>query len=306
MPGWHLPWFAGASQGIFARHGLDVELVDPEPGPDNVRAVAAGRYDLCLTSVAHYLNAQARGEVDARFVLVVTRRSHMAAFAIRGRPGAHGREIAALDDLPGASFLGPAASAFTREYLALLDRLQGAPGPHIERPYPEVMEALAVGDGDVAVDYLDLLPRFEAAARPRGLELRALPFWPRAAPVYGSGVVAGEQVIATRPKVLASFAAAAREAFELTRRAPDAGLEALLRRFVGHEREYALAGWVAGAPSIFDDVGEPEALGAMDLGTWRTTIEHHARIHGTPRLAAERVFEPTFAGRASSLAPLGG
>jgi ABC-type nitrate/sulfonate/bicarbonate transport system substrate-binding protein len=282
-----------------------VELVDPEPGPDNVRAVAAGRYDLCLTSVAHYLNAQAGGELDARFVLVVTRRSHMAAFAIRGRPGAHGREIVSLHDLPGASFLGPAESAFTREYLALLERLHGTPGPHVERPYPEVMEALAAGDGDVGVDFLDLLPRFEAAARPRGLELRALPVWPSAAPLYGSGVVAGGEVIATRPKALASFVAAAREAFELTRRAPDAGLEALLRRFVGVEREYALTGWHAGAPLIFGDVGEPEALAAMDPGTWRATIEHHARIHGTPRLAPERVFDSTFAGRAPSLAPRG-
>jgi ABC-type nitrate/sulfonate/bicarbonate transport system substrate-binding protein len=60
MPGYHLPCFAGAVTEIYARHGLEVEIIDPEPGPDNVRAVAEGRYDVCLTSVAHFLRAKAR------------------------------------------------------------------------------------------------------------------------------------------------------------------------------------------------------------------------------------------------------
>jgi len=46
MPGYHLPCFAGLTQGIFRRHGLDVQIIDPDPGPDNILAVDAGRYDL--------------------------------------------------------------------------------------------------------------------------------------------------------------------------------------------------------------------------------------------------------------------
>ena len=52
IPGYQLPCFAGMTQDIFRRHGLRVEVVDPEGGPANIHAVAAGRQDLCLTSAA--------------------------------------------------------------------------------------------------------------------------------------------------------------------------------------------------------------------------------------------------------------
>src|SRR5919201_1477484 len=107
MPGYHLPLFAAEATGIWQEHGLDVELVDPFPGPDNAKAVAAGRYDACLTSVAHYLRAR-REEPGraARFVFMIARRPHIAAFVIEGRPADHGRPIVDFADLAGASFIG--------------------------------------------------------------------------------------------------------------------------------------------------------------------------------------------------------
>src|SRR5919202_3264113 len=101
MPGYHLPLFAAAATGIWQEHGLEVELVDPYSGPANARAAAMGRYDACLTSVAHFLRAKAEEpEVEARFVTMVAHDTHMAVFA-RRQSG-----IRAFDDLEGASVLG--------------------------------------------------------------------------------------------------------------------------------------------------------------------------------------------------------
>src|SRR5919204_591688 len=91
MPGYHLPYFTAAANGLYAAHGLDVEIVDPEPGPENTRAVALGTYDACLTSVAYFLRAKAADPaLPAKFVFMVARRTHMAAFCAGDRPTAAG------------------------------------------------------------------------------------------------------------------------------------------------------------------------------------------------------------------------
>src|ERR671932_145699 len=148
MPGYHLPLFAADATGIWQAHGLEVELVEPEPGPENAKAVAAGSYDACLTSVAHFLRAkQEDPALAARFVFMVARQTHFAAFAIDGRDAEHGRPIESVGDLEGASFLGEPHSPFVREYLALLALAGIRPGRGVPVPYEEQLEALARGDG---------------------------------------------------------------------------------------------------------------------------------------------------------------
>ncbi|MFP5376986.1 MAG: ABC transporter substrate-binding protein, partial [Acidimicrobiia bacterium] len=74
-----MPFLAAGASGLFASYGLDVEILDPAPGPENVRRVAAGRSDFCLTSVTHFLAARATsGPLGARFAAVVVQRSPMA------------------------------------------------------------------------------------------------------------------------------------------------------------------------------------------------------------------------------------
>src|SRR5438270_7498693 len=139
IPGYHLPCFAGSALQIYRRHGLTVEIVDPEPGPANVLAVTAGRYDMCLTSVAHFLNAlREQPALDARFIFMLARQSHMAAFVVDRRVAEHGRIIRSHDDLDGASVLGETDSTFVREYLTFLARIGAGPGRIIETPYEEI------------------------------------------------------------------------------------------------------------------------------------------------------------------------
>lgn len=286
MPGYHLPLFAAEANGIWRKHGLDVELVEPMPGPENAKAVAAGRYHACLTSVAHFLRAK-RDDPDlgAKFIFMVARRTHLAAFCIADRPAAHGRPIEQIDDLAGATFLGEPRSPFVREYIALLRWLRLEPGPGVARPYDEQFDALAAGDGDVGIDFLDLRPRFEAALAP-GQRLRALPFYEGGVDVYGSGLVAGVEWLESRPEAARRLTEALRDALLATREEPAAGLDALCRRYPRTDPTRALAGWSAGARLIFG--GE---LGAMDAETWRRTIDHHALASGTPRLDVASVFD---------------
>lgn len=282
IPGYQLPCFAGVTQHIFRGHGLRVQVVDPEPGPENIRAVAAGRQDLCLTSVAHFLKARGDDpDLGARFVLMVARHTHMAAFVVRDRPAAHGRPVRDHADLDGASLLGAADSAFAREYRALLARLGAAPGREVDVPYEQIGASLAQGHGDVAADFVDLLPRFQAAADPFGVEIVALPFHEAGIDIYGSGLVTSTRMLRERPDTVRTVVAAFHDALIASRDDPELGLAALMDQIPGADPSLVVAGWKAGAQLIFDEGGA--VGGVMTTDKWRRTIDLHADAYGTPR-----------------------
>jgi NitT/TauT family transport system substrate-binding protein len=283
IPGYQLPCFAGETEDIFQRHALSIEILDPLPQAENIIAVAEGRNDLCLTSVAHFLAARREDpDLGARFVFMVARQSHMGAFIVRGRKGPHGRRIKKHRDLEGASLLGDPGSAFGREYAALLGRLGIEPGQAVaDVPYPDIMLALAEGRGDVAADFVDLLPRFQAVADPLGVRIDVMPFHEAGIDIYGSGLVTSTRLLRERPQTVRAAVAAFQEALLASQENPALGLEALIDHVPGADPGLVVAGWRAGAPLIFD--AETTALGTMNAEKWRRTLEFNADAHGGPR-----------------------
>jgi ABC-type nitrate/sulfonate/bicarbonate transport system substrate-binding protein len=291
IPGYQLPCFAGETEDIFRRHHLSIEILDPLPQAENIRAVAEGRNDLCLTSVAHFLAARREDrELGARFVFMVARQSHMGAFVVRGRMALHGRRIKKHRDLEGASLLGDPNSPFAREYATLLGRLGVSQGPAVDVPYEEIGLALAEGRGDVAADFVDLLPRFQAVADPLGVRVDCLPFHEAGIDIYGSGLVAGTRMLRERPATVRAAVAAFRDALLASRDNPALGLEALIDHVPSADPELVVAGWEAGAAVIFD--AESTALGSMSADKWRRTLAYHAEAYGGPRdIDVQTVFD---------------
>ena len=291
IPGYQLPCFAGESGEIFGRHGLSIEILDPLPQAENILAVAEGRNDLCLTSVAHFLAARRQQPgLGARFVFMVARQTHMGAFVVRGAKGPHGRRIKTHRDLHGASVLGDRRSAFNREYTTLLGRLGLQPGRFVDVPYEDIGRALAEGRGDVAADFVDLLPRFQAVADPLGVRIDCLPFHEAGIDVYGSGLVTSTRLLRNRPQTVRAAVSAFREALLASQDDPALGLEALIDHLPDADPALVVAGWRAGAPLIFD--AEDSALGTMNAQKWRRTLEYHADAYGGPRdIDVDTVFD---------------
>ena len=281
IPAYQLPCFAGASEDIFRRHDLNVEILDPLPQGENILAVAEGRQDLCLTSVAHFLAVRRQHpDLEARFIFMVARHSHMGVFFVRGRPAAHGASIESYAELDGASLLGHPDTPFGREYEALLRHLGAQRGPAVALPYVEIERALAEGRGDVAADFVDLQPRFQAAADPFGVQIDCLAFHAAGIDIYGSGLVTSTRLLRERPQTVQAAVAAFREALLASREQPRLGLEALLDAVPAAEPELVLAGWAAGAELIFG--AETSPVGTMNADKWRRTIAYHADAHGGP------------------------
>lgn len=258
--------------------------------------MAAGRYDACITSVAHFLRAAAvEPGLAARFVCMTVPRTHLAAFVVEGRAATHGRRIADFGDLDGASVIGPPDSGTVKEYRLLLNSLGAAPGASVDVAYQEIRRAWAEGRGDVALEFAEFLPDFTAAARQGGGDARCLPFADAGLDVYGSGLVAGVSLLRDRGDVVRRLVSAVRDSLVATRAEPELGLDMMRARYPALDLVRAVEGWRAGAHLIFDGVPD-ERMGAMGAGRWRRTIAHHATAHGTPAIRPEDAFEGRFTG----------
>lgn len=255
-----------------------MEILEPAGGPENVKRVAAGGADLCLTSVSNYLTARAQaGDLPARFAAVVVRRSPMAAIV------AEGSGIQAPADLPGRRLGGPADGKLVAEYLAALVWLGLGPPELVPMPYMEAPGSLGRGEVDAVADFADLVPRTRRLA---GVPVRPVSF---GIPVYGSGLVASDRLPG---EVVARIRAAVVEALERQRRDPEAGLGELGRRYPDADPAEAVEGWRLAEPNIFTG----EEPGSMDPARWRETVAFAAAAHGLPAPRPETVYRPELAG----------
>lgn len=253
---------------------MAVEILDPAPGPDNVRRVAAGGADVCLTSVVHYLSAwQGTDALGARFVAVLVQRSPMAALV--AADGA----LCAPRDLPGVRLGGPANSRLVADYQASLGELGLGPSVLVPMDYLEAPVALGRGEIDAVADFVDLIPRTRRLA---GIPVRAIPL---PLEVYASGLVAADRLPLDLVDRLRRAVVAALEA---QRREPRAGLSELKRRYPEIDPAEALEGWALVEPNIFCGI-EP---GAMEEPRWQRTIAYTAATQSLPGPPLHAVCRP--------------
>jgi ABC-type nitrate/sulfonate/bicarbonate transport system substrate-binding protein len=259
--------------GLFAEHGVDVEILDPSGGPDNVVRVGAGESDFALTSVQHYLSAvAAHGDIPARFVAMVVQRSPIGALVPATsivREPAH---------LAGCRVGGDPANPQVIEFMASLDH-RGIPRPKVvELPPGTAPAALGRGEVDAIVALVDALPR---RRRQAGVDLRAVRVGRD--DVYGSGLIASDSlpdalVVQVRDAVVA--------ALEAQRVSPDAGLAQMDDRYGDDRTDDAPEGWSMLREFVFTD----EATGSMDPSRWRTTLDFLCSARGIERPAPESVY----------------
>jgi ABC-type nitrate/sulfonate/bicarbonate transport system substrate-binding protein len=266
-----MPYIRAATEGLFERHGLHVELLEPAPRVANILRVADGGADFCLTSVAYFVKAcAARSTVPARFVAAITQRSPMAAVVLEGS------SIRSLDDLSGARVGGHGDGGLLKEYVGALAHLRQEAPVVVDVEYVDAPAALRDGDIDVMGDFIDLQPKIRRVAGP----VRALSF---GIEVYASGLVASERLPL---ELVTRMRDAVVGALQHHRASPELGVEPLLARYPGTNPDDALESWRLIEPLIFAGA-EP---GTMTEDRWQRSIDYAAAVHGVPRPADAAVF----------------
>jgi ABC-type nitrate/sulfonate/bicarbonate transport system substrate-binding protein len=263
--------------GLFAEQGVDVEILDPSGGPDNIVRVGAGESDFALTSVQHYLSARAEhGAIPARFVAMVVQRSPIGAL-VRASSSLH-----AAVDLAGCRVGGDPSNPQVIEFMATLDHLGIERPALVELPAGSGPAALGRGEVDAIVALVDALPR---RRRQAGVALR--PVRVGRDDVYGSGVIASD---ALADDLVAKVRAGVVAALEAQRLGPDAGLAQLADRYGDDRTDDAPEGWRMLQEFVFTDV----PTGSMDAAQWQTTLDFLSRARGFDVPAPETVYRPQF------------
>ena len=262
-PGYHMPYLRAASDGLFERHGLHVELLEPAPRVDNILRVADGGADFCLTSVAYFVKASAtRPRLAARFAAAITKRSPMAAIVLERSP------VQQVEDLAHARVGGDGDGGLLTEYLGALAHL-GIPAPTVVPvEYTEAPGALRDGAIDVMGDFVDLQPKIRRIAGP----IRALPF---GIDVYASGLVAADSL---HLELVRRMRDAVVEALRAQAASPEGGVAPLLRRYPDVDAGDGLESWRLIAPLIFTESGP----GTMTEDVWHRSIAYAATVHSLP------------------------
>lgn len=274
MPGHHLPYLAAAADGLFAEHGLDVEVLHPASGPENVKRVASGGSEFCLTSVAHYLTARSRfGDLPARFVSAIVQRHPISGLVAADSP------FRTPADLSGARVGGTGDKGLLAEYQAGLESLGLDRGELVETDYKDAPAALARGDIDALPDFIDLVPRTSVQS---GMGVRAVHLGVHA---YGHGLVAGDHVDLETVGLMQDGMAAA---LHRQREDPTIGLDILAERYPETDLGMAVDGWAMGVAGIF--TGAP--VGSSTPDGWDASIAFLSRAHGQVAPASETVYRP--------------
>ena len=268
--------------GLFADHGMDVEILEPAGGPDNVVRVGSGASDFALTSVQHYLSARAaHGDVAARFVAMVVQRSPIGALVPAGST------VQRPADLAGCRVGGDPTSHQVVEFMASLDHLGVARPTLVELDAGAARAALGRGDVDAIVALVDALPR---RRRQAGVDLRAVRVGRD--DVYGSGLLASDRL---PDQLVAQVRGAVVAALEAQSRTPGAGLTQMADRYGDDRTDDAPEGWRMLEEFVFTDV----PTGSMDAGRWQTTLEFLSHSRGLPVPEPESVYRPQFLGAPS-------
>jgi NitT/TauT family transport system substrate-binding protein len=263
--------------GLFAEQGVDVEILDPSGGPDNIVRVGRGESDFALTSVQHYLSARAEhGDIPARFVAMIVQRSPIGAL-VRVDSG-----VRRPADLAGRRVGGDPENPQVIEFMATLDFLG------IDRP--ELVEvaagrgpaALGRGEVDAIVALVDAMPR---RRRQAGVDLRAIRVGRD--DVYGSGVIASDGL---PDDLVAKVRAGVVAALEAQRLGPDAGLAQMADRYGDDRTDDAPEGWRMLQEFVLTDA----PTGSMDAEQWRTTLEFLCAARGFEVPRPESIYRPQF------------
>lgn len=280
----HLPFFAAVADGLFAEHGLDVELLESAPGAERVELLAAGAGDFLLTAILYHLQALAEAAtLPVHAVGLLHRRSPVAAL-VRADSG-----IVTAADVAGRRLGAPVGTQMgwlAVELQASLREAGRGPAEMVDMTYREAYAAIARGEIDLIANFADLLPIDQ---RRSGTPLRAVPV---GRDIHTSAVLAHDSV---PPELVDRFLAAAEASFHRQGQDPGRGVDALLDRHPEVDPEVAVDTWRRLEPYAVPVRG-------MDAGGWRRTLDWNARVHGLPPFPVDRVVRTDLlAGRPAAL-----
>jgi NitT/TauT family transport system substrate-binding protein len=268
------PVHYAAHEGLFRRHGLDVDVIYLEGGPACAEALLAGKID--LTSVLGPLVRCAMKDGARGFRVIAGMRKKLE-FAIVGKP-----QLNSIQDLAGRSLESPHGDWSGGTYLKYVLRQLGLEGK-IRLLYSYVtqeqrLEGLLKGEFEAGL----LAGEKVLMAQERGFKV-LVPFDQALPEISSSALATTVAQLETRRNDVKAFIRAIVEASREMRDSPEKFVD-FLRRHFSMSREMAAA---------FQARQSPNFTLPIEIDSVQKEIDISHEVHGFPRIEAEEIVDLT-------------
>lgn len=220
--GEHAPFYLGIEQGIYAKHGIDLEIQEGRGSGVTVQAVAAGSATFGYADFGTMVKAASKG-APVKAVGILLQTSPMSAM------GFEAKGINSPKEFPGKSVVLTPGNSFSQLWPVLL-KVNNIPESEIKIISGDAAtkrNAVVNGQADLLLGNInDQKPTIEEAT---GKPIKAVLFSDFGVNTVNSAIVVTNDTLAKNPDLVKRFMLASTEAAEAAVKDPKAAVAALLK-----------------------------------------------------------------------------
>ena len=294
IQGVHAPFYLAQQRGYFADQGLDVTIDQGEGSAATVSRVLSGAYDAGFGDMNAIIQTAAKS--PDRAPVMVYQIYNQPPFAVLTTADG---PIESVDDFPGHTFGGPAGSAATKLFPAMLEASDIDPDSvHITNVSPQLQEQLLNrGDVDASLvfnvtSYMNLVSQ----GRDPEADYRWFAYGDHGLDIYSNGVMVSPAMIADHPEAVEGLVAAINHAMQDIIDDPQAGIDAVKQReaFIDAEAERKRLDY-AMTHLIVSDESREIGIGDVDMQRLSKSIDTIVDLYNLDRVpSADDVFTDRF------------
>ncbi len=287
--GRHAYYFVALEKGYYKDADLDVEIVRGQGSADAVRQVAANTAQIGFADAASVILARANDGVPVKLVAEIYAKPPHAIFTLEGSG------ITKPSDLEGRTIADSAASSLPKMFPAYAKAAKIDPSK-VKWLYvtsDAIAATLALGRTDAVTYYTISQKLMEKAVAPK--QLKILKFSDVGMDFYSNGIIANDNVLATKPDMVRRFVRATLRGLKDATEDPEAAAKILNK----YQRQIEVETGTAEMKIVGSLVQDPpEALGSVSADRMQRTID---LVKGSFELkkavAIDDVFAPGFVGQ---------
>jgi ABC-type nitrate/sulfonate/bicarbonate transport system substrate-binding protein len=279
------PFFLAQAKGYYKDEGLDVTIDTGAGSVASITRIASGVYQLGLGDISSLVefNAQNAG---TPMVQAVYQYYNRAPFVIIGR-----KDRGVTSDFKSLTGKKVAAAAVesTRRAWPMVARKQGMRGDAFQW---QTTDFSVRGDVDAATYFHDSAISLFARMKPE--ELSVLKYSDAGVNLYGNAILAGSNLIAQNPKVVAAFLRATNRAIVETFANPAPSIAAMRQREPILDEKIELERWAVTAQYVGAADTRSHGLGDIKKLTLEQQVDEVADVFGLKvKPASDAIFNGT-------------
>lgn len=264
--GEHAPFYYGVQEGIFAKHGIDLQVDAGQGSTKTAQAVGSSKVDFGWADAPAVLSNIDKGvDIKSAGVFLQTTPSAVQVFADSG--------IETPQDLSGRTIAVSAGDAPTTTFPIYLEKVGVAEDQVTQQSLDAAgkMAAMLAGRVDGLIGFSH--DQGPTVADKSGRDVHYLRYSDAGLNFYSNGLIANTATIEGDPELVQSMVDATSEAFAAAVADPDAAVEAM----VGKDpqmppREVLLEQWKQTIPLLSTPATADQAPGFNAPEDWTTTV----------------------------------